>query len=75
MIDLRNIGLVAGIELEPRAGAPGARGFETFLKCFESGVMVRSTADTIALSPPLIIERKQIDQIFETVSTALRTIA
>jgi beta-alanine--pyruvate transaminase len=75
VIDLRNIGLVAGIELEPRAGAPGARGFETFLKCFEAGVLVRSTADTIALSPPLIIERPQIDQIFDTVSAALRAIA
>jgi beta-alanine--pyruvate transaminase len=75
VIDLRNIGLVAGIELEPRPGAAGARGFETFLKCFEMGVMVRSTGDTIALSPPLIIEKPQIDQMFDTVSRALRTVA
>ena len=74
VIDLRNIGLVAGIELESRAGAPGARGFATFLKCFELGVMVRSTADTIALSPPLIVEKQQIDQMFETVATALRSV-
>jgi beta-alanine--pyruvate transaminase len=74
VIDLRNIGLVAGIELEPRPGAPGARGFETFLKCFELGVMVRSTGDTIALSPPLIVEKAQIDQMFETVGRALRTV-
>ena len=67
--------IVAGIELEPRAGTPGARGFETFLKCFEAGVLVRSTADTIALSPPLIIEKPQIDQIFETLATALRSLA
>jgi beta-alanine--pyruvate transaminase len=72
VIDLRNIGLVAGIELEARAGTPGARGFETFLKCFEAGVLVRSTADTIALSPPLIVEKSQIDQIFETVANALK---
>lgn len=71
IIDLRNIGLVAGIELEPRAGAPGTRGFDTFLKCFEAGVMVRSTGDTIALSPPLIVEKPQIDQMFETVAAAL----
>ena len=75
MIDLRNIGLVAGIELEPRAGAPGARGFETFLKCFEAGVLVRSTGDTIALSPPLIVEKEQIEQMFETVRDALRGVA
>src|SRR5215208_6636833 len=72
VIDLRNIGLVAGIELEPRANAVGARGFETFLKCFEAGVLVRSTADTIALSPPLIVEKHQIDQMFDTVSKALK---
>jgi beta-alanine--pyruvate transaminase len=75
VIDLRNIGLVAGIELEARAGAPGARGFETFLKCFEAGVMVRSTADTIALSPPLIVERRQIDQMFDVVGDAIRAVA
>ena len=75
IVDLRNIGLVAGIELEPRPGAPGARAFETFLKCFEHGLMVRSTGDTIALSPPLIIEKEQIDKIFDTVSAALKTVA
>ncbi len=75
VIDLRNLGLVAGIELEARPGAPGARGFETFLKCFEAGVLVRSTADTIALSPPLIVERAQIDQMFEVLATALRAVA
>jgi beta-alanine--pyruvate transaminase len=74
VIDLRNIGLVAGIELEARANAPGARGFETFLKCFESGVLVRSTADTIALSPPLIVEKHQIDEMFETVAAALKSV-
>ena len=75
VIDLRNIGIVAGIELEPRAGAPGARGFETFLKCFEAGVLVRSTADTIALSPPLIVEKPHIDQMFDTLATALRAVS
>ena len=74
VIDLRNIGLVGAIELEPRSGAAGARGFETFLKCFEAGVLVRSTADTIALSPPLIIERTQIDQLFDVVAGALRRV-
>jgi beta-alanine--pyruvate transaminase len=75
VIDLRNIGLVAGIQLEARPDAVGSRGFETFLKCFELGVMVRSTADTIALSPPLIVEKAQIDQMFETVSSALRSVS
>ena len=75
VIDLRNIGLVGAIELEARPNAPGTRGFDTFLKCFDAGVMVRSTADTIALSPPLIVEKEQIDQIFDTVGKALRAVA
>jgi len=75
VIDLRNIGIVGAIELEPRPGAPGARGFETFLKCFEAGVLVRSTADTIALSPPLIVERDQISHMFEVVGNVLRNVA
>ncbi len=63
VIDVRNIGLVAGIELAPRAGAPGARGYETFVQCFERGLLVRVTGDTIALSPPLIIEEGQISDM------------
>ena len=75
VIDVRTIGIVAGIELEPRPGAPTARAFETFLKCFEAGVMVRSTGDTLACSPPLIVEKSQIDQIVSTISSTLRTVA
>jgi beta-alanine--pyruvate transaminase len=74
VIDIRTIGLVAGIELEPRAGAPGTRAFDAFLKCFESSVMIRSTGDTLAVSPPLIIEKTQIDQIFDTIGNVLRAI-
>jgi beta-alanine--pyruvate transaminase len=74
VIDLRNIGIVAGIELEPRAGAPGARAFEVFLKAFEAGVMIRSTGDTLALSPPLIVEKKHIDQMFDVVGTVLKSV-
>ena len=75
VIDVRNYGLIAGIELEPRAGKPGARAFEVFLKCFERGVMVRQTGDVIALSPPLIIEPKQIAQIIETLTGVIRETA
>jgi beta-alanine--pyruvate transaminase len=73
--DIRNLGLVAGVELEPRANAAGARAYEVFLRCFEAGVMVRYTGDTLAFSPPLIIDEKQIDQIFSTVRDALRQVA
>ncbi len=75
VIDVRNYGLIAGIELEPRAGKPGARAFEVFLKCFERGVMVRQTGDVIALSPPLIVEPKQIAQIIEVLTGVIRETA
>ena len=63
VIDVRNLGLVAGIELEPRQAAPGARGMEVFQTCFDEGLLIRVTGDTIALSPPLIIEQSHIDEI------------
>ena len=63
VVDVRNLGLVAGIELEPRSGAPGTRAFDAFVRCFDRGVLIRVTADIIALSPPLIIERAQIDDL------------
>jgi beta-alanine--pyruvate transaminase len=75
VIDLRNYGLIGAVELEARQGKPGARGFEVFLKCFERGVMVRQTGDTIAMSPPLIIEGKQIDRLVETLGAVIRETA
>jgi beta-alanine--pyruvate transaminase len=66
VIDLRNLGLIAGIELQPREGAPTARAFEAFLKAYDAGLLIRTTGDTIALSPPLIIEKQQIDFAFDT---------
>jgi beta-alanine--pyruvate transaminase len=74
VIDIRNCGLMAAIELEPRAGSPGRRAYEVFVKAFEAGVLIRVTGDTIALSPPLIVEKSQIDRIFECVGTMLRAV-
>jgi beta-alanine--pyruvate transaminase len=75
VIDIRNYGLIGGVELEPRPGKPAARGYEVFLKCFERGVFVRQTGDTIAMSPPLIIDTKQIDRIVDTLATVIRETA
>jgi beta-alanine--pyruvate transaminase len=72
--DIRNLGLVAGVELESRAGAPGARAYEAFVKCFEAGVLIRFTGDILAFSPPLIIEEAQIEHIFSTVREALASV-
>lgn len=75
VIDIRNLGLVAGIELESRKDAPGARAMEAFHAAFDAGLLIRVTGDIIALSPPLIIERAQIDTIFETLATVLKKLA
>jgi beta-alanine--pyruvate transaminase len=74
VIDIRNIGLVGGIELKSREGAGGARGFETYLKCFERGLLIRNTADIIALAPALIVEEAQIDQMITTLRDVLGSV-
>lgn len=75
VIDIRNLGIVAGIELEPRPGAPGARATDVFHKCFDTGLLVRVTGDIIALSPPLIVSTAQIDEIVEKLAAALKAVA
>jgi beta-alanine--pyruvate transaminase len=75
VIDLRNIGLVGGIELESRAGKPGGRAYDVFVDCFENGLLIRVTGDIIALSPPLIVEKTHIDQMVDTVGTCLKRVA
>jgi len=72
VIDVRNYGLILGLELAGIPGKPGARAFEVYLKCFERGLLIRQTGDIIALSPPLVIEREQIGRIFETLAAVLR---
>jgi beta-alanine--pyruvate transaminase len=74
VIDIRNIGLIGAIELEPIAGSPTKRAFQAFLKAYENNLMVRTTGDIIALSPPLIIEKSHIDQIVDTLSNVLKQI-
>ncbi len=75
VIDVRNLGIIAGIELEPRPGKPGERAFEAFLGCFDKGLLIRVTADIIALSPPLIVAKNQIDQMVGTLGEVLKEVA
>jgi len=72
VIDVRNIGMIGAIELESRPGKPSERAYDAFVKCFEKGLMIRVTGDIIALSPPLIIEKAQIDELFETLRDVLQ---
>jgi beta-alanine--pyruvate transaminase len=70
--DIRNFGLMGAIELEPWPGAPGKRGFESMIECYERGVMTRMAMDTFEFSPPLIAERAHLERIFETVADVIR---
>ncbi|HZZ67721.1 MAG TPA: aspartate aminotransferase family protein [Phenylobacterium sp.] len=63
VIDIRNLGLMAAVELSPRDGAPGVRGYETFVRCLQAGALVRYTGDTIALSPPLIASAEELERL------------
>ncbi|MBV6305664.1 aspartate aminotransferase family protein [Candidimonas humi] len=72
VVDIRNIGLLAAVELEPRAGKPGQRGFGVHQACLAKGSLIRSSGDAMLLSPPLIIEKAQIDELFSTLSEVLR---
>jgi beta-alanine--pyruvate transaminase len=73
VVDIRNIGLIAAIELAPRPGAPGARALDAHLNAFERGAYIRVAGDIIALAPPLIIEKSDIDRLFEIVREVLKT--
>ncbi len=73
--DIRNLGLVAGIELEPAPGKATTRAFDAFLRCFwEEDVLIRTTGDIIALSPPLIIEKPQIERLIGAIAGVLKKI-
>lgn len=74
VIDIRNLGLVGAVELEPIDGKPTARALSLFRECFKRGVLVRTTGDIVALSPPLIVEESQIAQLVETLSTIINQI-
>eukprot|EP00873_Tetraselmis_striata_P025017 jgi/Tetstr1/445281/TSEL_033079.t1 len=74
VIDIRNMGLIGAVELEPIAGEPTKRAFQAFLECYEKGVLIRTTGDIIALSPPLIIEKSEIDRLVDTIRSVLEAL-
>jgi len=74
VIDVRNYGLMGAVELQSREGQPGARGMQALQKAFDANLMIRITGDTIAFSPPLIIEESHIDQAVDTVRKTLRAL-
>ena len=74
IIDIRNMGLVAAIELEAHSGGIGKRGMQLFHKCFDNGLLVRATGDIIALSPPLILEKAHIDEMVGRIAELVETV-
>lgn len=74
VIDIRNIGLIGAIELEPIAGEPTKRAFTAFLKAYEKNILIRTTGDTIAMSPPLVISESEIDVLVGTLRDVLKSL-
>ena len=74
VIDIRNLGLIGAVELEPIAGSPTKRAFSAFIKAFEAGILIRTTGDIIAMSPPLIIEKSHIDILIGKLAEILKTL-
>ncbi|KXO73137.1 aspartate aminotransferase family protein [Stutzerimonas stutzeri] len=72
VIDIRTVGLVAGIQFAAHADGVGKRGYEVFRECFENGLLVRASGDTIALSPALIVEKAEIDRMMELLADGIR---
>ncbi|MCX7890689.1 MAG: aminotransferase class III-fold pyridoxal phosphate-dependent enzyme, partial [Rhodobacteraceae bacterium] len=75
VIDIRNMGLIGAVELEPVAGAPTKRAFQAFLDAYEAGILIRTTGDIIAMSPPLIVTKAQIDELIGKLGAVLKGLA
>ena len=76
VVDIRTVGITAGIDLAPRKDGAGARGFEGLERAFhEHDLMIRVAGDTIALTPPLIVSESQIGEIMDKVAKVIRAVA
>ena len=75
VIDIRNGGLAGAVELEPRAGAPGARTFETYIGCWEKGLLVRQAGEIVCFAPALIVEEPHIAEMVDTLRDVLARVA
>ncbi len=75
VIDIRTIGLMGAVELAPRKDAPGARGYDIMVDCFNRGLYFRQSGDAFALSPPLIVERSHIDEMVSILIDAVKRVA
>ena len=74
VIDIRNYGLIGAVELTPIEGKPTARAMSIFRECYDKGLIIRTTGDTVAFSPPLIVKESQIEQTVEIIRATLRSL-
>jgi beta-alanine--pyruvate transaminase len=72
VIDIRNLGLIGAVELDPIAGEPTKRAFNAFLSAYDRNILIRTTGDIIAMSPPLMISKAQIDTLIGTLADVLK---
>jgi beta-alanine--pyruvate transaminase len=75
VVDIRNCGLMGAVELAPRGGAVGARGYDVMVDCFNTGLYLRMSGDSFAMSPPLIVEKSHIDQMVSILGDAIKKVA
>ena len=75
VIDIRNVGLMGAVELAPRKDAVGARGYEVMVECWNKGLYLRNSADSLAMSPPLIVEKSHIDEMMSILSDVIKRVA
>jgi beta-alanine--pyruvate transaminase len=66
--------LIGAVELTPIEGQPTARAMSIFRECYDKGLIIRTTGDTVAFSPPLIVKESQIEQTVEIIRAILRSI-
>jgi beta-alanine--pyruvate transaminase len=76
VLDIRTIGLTAGIDLASRPDAVGRRAYDAMVHAFNNeNLVVRVTGETIALTPPLIVSESEIGEIFEKVAKTIKAVA
>jgi len=73
VLDVRTVGIAAGVDLAPRPGAAGERGYEAMERAFhDEDLVIRIAGDTLAIAPPLIISEAQIAEIFAKTARVIR---
>jgi beta-alanine--pyruvate transaminase len=76
VLDIRCVGLTAGIDLASRPDAVGRRGYEALERCFhDESLVIRISGETLAVTPPLIVSEREIEQIFAKVANVIRAVA